>query len=62
MATTILLALLVGVALGYVIERVDFFFHNVGRGFVCRPRRLDLFRAYLLTLLIAIPLVPGDTQ
>ncbi len=56
---TVLLAVLTGVGLGYVIERGDLCFHSTLRGLVSHPRHLDLFRAYLLTLLIAVPLVNG---
>lgn len=53
----ILLAIFAGAGLGAILERGDFCFHSLWRGFTRRPRQLDLFRAYLLTLLIAIPLV-----
>ncbi|MEM7132237.1 MAG: YeeE/YedE family protein [Chloroflexota bacterium] len=53
------LAIVAGVLLGYIFERGDFCFHSTMRGLFRRPRQLDLFRAYLLTLLIAIPLVQG---
>ena len=56
---TILLALAAGLALGYLLERGDFCFHSTLRGLVRRPPQLNLVRAYLLTLLIAIPLVQG---
>jgi uncharacterized membrane protein YedE/YeeE len=55
----IILAIVAGTGLGYILERGDFCFHSTWRGFMRRPRRLELFRAYLLTLLIAIPLVQG---
>ena len=55
----ILLAVLAGLGVGYIFERGDFCFHSTWRGFGRRPRQLDLFRAYLLTLLISIPLVQG---
>ena len=55
----IILAILAGSGLGYIFERGDFCFHSTWRGFVRRPRQLDLFRAYLLALLIGIPLVQG---
>ena len=54
---TILLALLAGSGLGYILERGDFCFHSTLRGLFRTPQRLDLFRAYLLVLLIATPLV-----
>ncbi|MDE0462883.1 MAG: YeeE/YedE family protein [Caldilineaceae bacterium] len=56
---TILLALAAGTVLGYLLERGDFCFHSTLRGLFRRPPQLDLVRAYLLTLLIAIPLVQG---
>ncbi len=56
---TIILAILSGTGLGYIFERGDFCFHSTWRGLVQKPRQLDLFRAYLLTMLIAIPLVQG---
>ncbi len=56
---TILLALAAGLVLGYLIERGDFCFHSTLRGLFRRPPQLNLLRAYLLTLLIAIPLVQG---
>jgi uncharacterized membrane protein YedE/YeeE len=58
---TIILAILTGLGLGYIIERGDLCFHSTLRGLVRRPRQLDLFRAYLLALLIATPLVWGMT-
>ncbi len=59
MITTILLAILAGVALGYVLERGDFCFHSTWRGLFRQPQALDLMRAYWLTLLVSIPLVQG---
>ena len=55
----IILAIAAGVGIGYIFERGDFCFHSTWRGFVRHPRQLDLFRAYLLTLLVSIPLVQG---
>lgn len=55
----IILAIFAGAGIGYILERGDFCFHSTWRGFVRRPRQIDLFRAYLLTLLISIPLVRG---
>jgi uncharacterized protein len=55
----IILAIISGAGLGYIIERGDFCFHSTLRGLVRKPQELDLFRAYLLTLLVAIPLVNG---
>ena len=57
--TVLLLAILSGVALGYVLERGDFCFHSTWRGVFRQPPQLDLMRAYLLTLLVSIPLVQG---
>lgn len=56
---TIALALAAGLVLGYLLERGDFCFHSTLRGLVRRPPQLNLVRAYLLTLLIAIPLIQG---
>jgi len=56
---TIVLAIIAGLGVGYIFERGDFCFHSTWRGLFRRPRRLDLFRAYLLALLIGIPLVQG---
>ena len=58
---TIILAIITGLGLGYIIERGDLCFHSTLRGLVRRPRQLDLFRAYVLTLLVATPLVWGMT-
>ena len=58
-AMTILLALFTGTMLGYLLERGDFCFHSTLRGLVEHRADLDLFRAYLLAMLIAIPLVQG---
>lgn len=56
---TLILAILIGLGLGYIFERGDFCFHSTWRGVVRQPRELDLLRAYLLTLVVAIPLVQG---
>lgn len=56
---TVILAIIAGLGLGYIIERGDFCFHSTLRGLVRRPRQLELFRAYVLTLLVAAPLVRG---
>lgn len=58
---TLVLAFLTGMGLGYIVERGDLCFHSTLRGLFRRPAQLDLFRAYLLTLLIAVPLVQGLT-
>jgi uncharacterized protein len=55
----ITLAILAGTGIGYIFERGDFCFHSTWRGLVRTPKQPDLFRAYLLTLLISIPLVQG---
>ncbi len=52
-----ILAILAGFGLGYIIERGDLCFHSMLRGFLRSPRRLDLFPAYLLTVLVAAPVV-----
>ena len=56
---TLILALLTGLGLGYIVERGDLCFHSTLRGLFRVPRELDLFRAYLLAILIAVPLVQG---
>ena len=56
---SIILAIFAGLGVGYILERGDFCFHSTWRGLVRRPRQMDLFRAYLLALLIGIPLVRG---
>ncbi len=56
---TFILAFLTGMGLGYIVERGDLCFHSTLRGLFRRPAQLDLFRAYLLSLLIAAPLVRG---
>lgn len=56
---TLILAVLAGLGLGYVLERGDLCFHSTLRGLFQRPTRLDLFRAYLLAMLVATPLVYG---
>lgn len=54
---TILLALVAGASLGYVLERGDVCFHSTWRGLLQRPRQTELARAYLLLLLLAVPVV-----
>ncbi|MBI1877919.1 MAG: YeeE/YedE family protein [Chloroflexi bacterium] len=58
---TLILAFLTGLGLGYIIERGDLCFHSTLRGLFQWPRQLDLFRAYLLAVLVAGPLVYGLT-
>jgi uncharacterized membrane protein YedE/YeeE len=53
------LAIVAGASVGFILERGDLCFHSTLRGLFRVPRRLDLFRAYLLALLIATPLVYG---
>lgn len=55
----IALALFAGIGMGYIFERGDFCFHSTWRGVFSQPRKLDLARAYLLSLLIGIPVVNG---
>ncbi len=57
--TTVVLALGAGMILGYLFERGDFCFHSTLRGLVQRSRQMNLARAYLLSMLIAIPIVQG---
>ncbi|MDK1028814.1 MAG: YeeE/YedE family protein [Anaerolineae bacterium] len=59
MMTILLLAIPTGILLGYVLERGDLCFHSTLRGLNQRPRELDLFKAYLLGMLLATPLVYG---
>jgi uncharacterized membrane protein YedE/YeeE len=54
---TIVLAAMAGLGLGYIIERGDFCFHSTLRGLFQGPRQLDLFRAYLLAVLVGTPIV-----
>lgn len=54
---TLVLAALAGGLLGYVLERGDLCFHSTWRGLLYRPRETELVRAYLLLLLLAIPVV-----
>lgn len=56
---TIILAILAGLGLGYIIERGDLCFHSTLRGLFKWPRQLELFRAYLLAMLVAAPIVYG---
>lgn len=54
---TVLLAILAGTSLGYALERGDFCFHSTLQGLFRKPKQLELFRAYILALLIATPAV-----
>ena len=54
---TLVLAVAAGGTLGYFLERGDFCFHSTLVGLFSRPRELDLFRAYLVVLLLSAPLV-----
>lgn len=56
---TILLAILIGMSLGYFLERGDFCFHSTWRTLFASPPKTTLFKAYLLFLLISVPLVQG---
>ncbi len=56
---TLLLAIFAGMIMGYILERGDLCFHSTLRGLVRMPRELDLFRAYLLAVIIATPLIYG---
>ena len=51
---SVILAILSGTSLGYVFERGDMCFHSTLRGLFRAPKELDLFRAYILALLVAI--------
>ncbi len=53
------LAIVAGLILGFIIERGDLCFHSVLRGAMQRPPEMNLMRAYLLAMLVAIPLVQG---
>lgn len=59
MPTKLLLAIALGLALGYVLQRGDMCFHSLWRRLTGRPTETSLFRAYLLLLLIATPIVQG---
>lgn len=54
---TIILAILTGTVLGYFLERGDVCFHSTWRTLFNIPRKTDLFKTYLLFLLISIPVV-----
>lgn len=54
---TVFLAILTGMELGFIIERGDMCFHSTWRNLLKEPAKPDLFRAYLLLLLISVPLV-----
>jgi len=54
---TIILAMLSGTSLGYVFERGDMCFHNTLRGLFRNPKQLNHFRAYIVSLFVAVPLV-----
>jgi uncharacterized membrane protein YedE/YeeE len=54
---TLLLAFLSGTGLGYALERGDLCFHSTLRGLFRKPQQLDLFRAYVIILLVATPSV-----
>jgi uncharacterized membrane protein YedE/YeeE len=56
---SIILAILSGTSLGYALERGDMCFHSTLRGLFRLPKQLDLFRAYILSVLVATPLVYG---
>jgi uncharacterized membrane protein YedE/YeeE len=53
----IIFAILAGTSLGYALERGDMCFHSTLRGLFRTPKQLDLFRAYIVMLLVATPLV-----
>ncbi len=55
----LLFAVLAGTSLGYAFERGDMCFHSTLRGLFRTPKQLDLFRAYIVILLVATPLVSG---
>ena len=54
---TIILAILTGGVLGYFLERGDVCFHSTWRTLFATPRKTELFKAYLLFLLISIPII-----
>lgn len=54
---SIALAIFAGASLGYVLERGDLCFHSTLRGLFKKPRQLDLFRGYILALLITTPVL-----
>lgn len=54
---SIALAIVAGASLGYVLERGDLCFHSTLRGLFKKPQQLDLFRAYILAMIIIMPIV-----
>ncbi len=56
---SVILAVFSGLGLGFIIERGDMCFHSTMRGLIRFPRQLELARAYVLALLVAVPLVSG---
>ncbi|MBE9523634.1 MAG: YeeE/YedE family protein [Chloroflexi bacterium] len=54
---SIILAIFSGTSLGYAYERGDMCFHSTLSGLFHTPKKLDLFRAYILSLIVATPLI-----
>jgi len=54
---TILLAVVAGLALGWVLESGGFCFHSTWRRTLAAPRDFSLVRAYLLMLVVSTPIV-----
>ena len=55
----LLLALVSGLALGYVFERGDLCFHSTLRGLFRIPKQLNLMRSYVLVIIITAPVLWG---
>ena len=54
---SIILAIFSGTSLGYAFERGDMCFHSTLSGLFQKPKKVDLFRAYILALLVATPII-----
>lgn len=57
MLLRLLTVIALGASLGYVLQRGDMCFHSLWRRLSTKPAETSLFRAYLLMLLIATPIV-----
>lgn len=52
-----ILAMLSGTSLGYAFERGDMCFHSTLSGIFRTPKQVDLFKAYVLALLVSTPII-----